>query len=98
MRNALQMRYTILPYLYTLFAAANTRGTTVARPLFFEFPQDRATWPIDQQFLLGSGLLVSPVLQQGATQVVAYLPNGLWSALLSSASTAMLTSVCRGQV
>jgi alpha-glucosidase (family GH31 glycosyl hydrolase) len=78
MRSALQTRYTLLPYFYTLFFHAHTTGETVARPLFFEFPHDTVTFPIDRQFLVGPALLISPVLEQSATSVHAYIPAGVW--------------------
>eukprot|EP00731_Ephydatia_muelleri_P031502 Em0023g9a len=84
-RDVLAIRYSILPYYYTLFYKAhrpispgNVPAATVVRPLFFEFPTDPKTYDIDQQFLVGSGLLISPVLQQGATSVSAYFPAGKW--------------------
>lgn len=75
------MRYTLLPYLYTLLADAEASGALVARPLWVNFPEDSATHGIDEQFMLGSALLVSPVLTQGATSVNAYFPNGTWYSL-----------------
>jgi len=74
-RQALLNRYTLLPYYYSLFYLAHTTGATVVRPLFFEFVTDENTYPIDRQFLLGAGLLVSPVLEQGASTVDAYFPE-----------------------
>jgi alpha-glucosidase (family GH31 glycosyl hydrolase) len=69
----------LLPYYYTLFYNASLLGETVARPLLFEFPTDPATFSVDQQFLVGPALLISPVLQQGATSVKAYFPgNDVW--------------------
>ena len=64
------MRYELLPYYYTLFYKASrpvtsTPSATVTRPLFFEFPNDINTYPIDQQFMVGNGLMISPVLKQG---------------------------------
>ncbi|KAL5484357.1 hypothetical protein EMCRGX_G020837 [Ephydatia muelleri] len=84
-RKVLAIRYSILPYYYTLFYKAhrpispsNAPAATVVRPLFFEFPTDPKTYDIDQQFLIGSGLLISPVLKQGATSVSTYFPAGKW--------------------
>ncbi|KAJ8037783.1 Lysosomal alpha-glucosidase [Holothuria leucospilota] len=77
-REALTTRYLLLPYLYTLFAGAHENGTTVVRPLFFEYPSDPATYSVDRQFLWGSSLLISPVLEQGATSVESVLPAGVW--------------------
>jgi len=76
--KTLNARYLILPYLYTLFYYVSINGGTVAQPLFFRFPLDSNTYPIDQQFMLGNGILVSPVLTQGATSVKAYFPDATW--------------------
>ena len=45
-------------------------SATVVRPLFFEFPSDSTTYSIDQQFMVGSAILVSPVLKEGEFQVM----------------------------
>uniref|UniRef100_A0A3Q2CAI2 Alpha glucosidase n=1 Tax=Cyprinodon variegatus TaxID=28743 RepID=A0A3Q2CAI2_CYPVA len=77
MRSALNLRYSLLPFLYTLFHHAHTSADMVARPLFM-FPTDPNCWIKDQQFLWGSSLLISPVLEQGAVELSAYLPAGTW--------------------
>ncbi|XP_028311822.1 lysosomal alpha-glucosidase-like isoform X3 [Gouania willdenowi] len=81
MRSALNLRYSLLPFLYTLFHHAHTSADTVARPLFMEFPTDPNCWTIDHQFLWGSSLLISPVLDEGVVELVAYLPPGTWYSL-----------------
>jgi alpha-D-xyloside xylohydrolase len=77
-RNALGMRYKILPYLYTLNYEAHTTGAPIARPLFFSFPDYTECYGLSTQFLLGSSLMISPVLEQGKSQVKALFPPGSW--------------------
>lgn len=77
-RHYLSIRYTLLPYLYTLFYHAHSRGDTVARPLLHEFYEDSNTWDVYQQFLWGPGLLITPVLDEGAEKVTAYVPDAVW--------------------
>lgn len=74
-RKALNIRYTIIPYYYTLFYRAHTTGTLVVKALFQEFPKDRNCRTIDRQFLVGSAFLVSPVVERGQLSVDAYLPT-----------------------
>ncbi|XP_054582612.1 putative maltase-glucoamylase-like protein FLJ16351 [Eptesicus fuscus] len=77
-RHYLNIRYTLLPYLYTLFYRAHTLGETVARPLVHEFYQDNATWEVHEQFLWGPGLLITPVLYESVDRVKAYIPDAIW--------------------
>ncbi len=73
-QKVLAAKYLVLPYYNTLFFQAWRHGGTVVRPLFFEFPMDALTWNNDAQFLVGHGLLISPVLTENATNVLAYFP------------------------
>ncbi|CAN9511486.1 unnamed protein product [Ophioblennius macclurei] len=77
-RDVLNIRYTLLPYMYTMLFEAHTEGSTVIRPLLHEFVDDRATWDIYKQFLWGPALLISPALDKGARTVDAYVPNARW--------------------
>ncbi|KAI0823812.1 alpha-glucosidase [Trametes gibbosa] len=74
-RNALDMRYRLLDYMYTAFHTAHTTGTPVLHPLWYQFPKDAQTFGIDTQFLYGDAILVSPVLDENATSVRAYYPD-----------------------
>ncbi|KAK6195437.1 hypothetical protein SNE40_000868 [Patella caerulea] len=77
-KPVLLTRYRLLPYLYTLMYKAHEEGYMVMKALLFEFPEDRNTWSIDRQFLLGPALLISPALEQNQTVVDAYFPKGRW--------------------
>ncbi|KMT08274.1 hypothetical protein BVRB_6g142010 [Beta vulgaris subsp. vulgaris] len=86
-RNALGMRYKLLPYLYTLSYEAHTTGAPIARPLFFSFTNYTDCYGLSTQFLLGSGLMVSPVLEKGATTVKALFPPGSWYSMFDMTQT-----------
>ncbi|XP_067276076.1 sucrase-isomaltase, intestinal [Pseudorasbora parva] len=77
-RHYLNIRYTLLPYLYTLFYKAHVNGETVVRPMMHEFYSDSETWAVHKQFLWGAHLLITPVLDPGVTTVEAYIPDALW--------------------
>ncbi|KAG0271038.1 hypothetical protein BGZ96_006016, partial [Linnemannia gamsii] len=79
-RQALEIRYSLIPYFYTLHDQAHKTGKPVWQPLFFKYPQDPDfVLKIDRQFLLGDAILVSPALYKGQIQVKAYFPGkGRW--------------------
>ncbi|EMC98792.1 glycoside hydrolase family 31 protein [Baudoinia panamericana UAMH 10762] len=74
-RVAMRIRYSLLPYMYTLFYFAHTTGSTVMRALTWEFPNDPTLAAIDNQFLLGPSLLITPVLGQGMTTAHGVFPG-----------------------
>ncbi|CAG8451062.1 6860_t:CDS:2 [Ambispora leptoticha] len=75
---ALEIRYRLLPYWYTGFYRAYNNGSPVISPLWFLEPEGKDTWDIDKQFLVGKGLLVTPVTREGALKVTGYFPPGIW--------------------
>merc|ERR1719347_1529577 len=77
-RSVTRLRYYLLPYLYTLFYEHSTLGSSVARPLWHQFPQDNKTYDIDTQFMLGSSLLLCPVLSYQEAETRCCLPEGVW--------------------
>lgn len=83
--DSIKLKYSLLPYYYTLHYHAHVTGDPVVRSLFYEFPADEATTENDLQMLVGPGLLVSPVLAEATTVVNAYFPAGPWYALSNGA-------------
>jgi alpha-D-xyloside xylohydrolase len=76
-RDIVNLRYSLLPYLYAQGKQSAEQGWPVLRSLFHEFPEDPASWLIEDQYLLGSDLLVAPLFESGGGRRV-YLPPGTW--------------------
>ncbi|MEM8757691.1 MAG: TIM-barrel domain-containing protein [Planctomycetota bacterium] len=76
-RQALNNRYALLPYYYTLFHQAHTTGLPILRPLFFADPSDMALRGEDDSFLVGDALLVEPMLTLNADRAPVK-PKGIW--------------------
>ncbi|CAF4792919.1 unnamed protein product, partial [Rotaria sp. Silwood2] len=75
---ALIMRYSLIPFWYTLHHEAAMKSKTIVQPLFFEYPNDANTYDIDEQFLVGRAILVSPNLISESVTVHAYIPADVW--------------------
>jgi alpha-glucosidase len=75
-REAIYLRYRLLPYLYSLFYEASQTGHPIQRPLVYEFPGDPQVGDESFTFMLGSNLLVSNVLKKGEKTHPVYLPAG----------------------
>ena len=77
-RRYIELRYRLLPYLYTAAWQAAENGLPIVRPLALAFPGDRRVASLEDQFLCGDALLVAPVLEQGSEARGVYLPAGGW--------------------
>lgn len=77
-KKYIELRYTFMPYLYTLFYETEKTGIPIVRPLVMEYPNDPETFQCSDQFLLGSRVLVAPILRPGKTHRSVYLPKGTW--------------------
>jgi alpha-glucosidase len=77
-REAVRLRYRLMPYLYTAFVRASETGEPVQRPLVFDHQTDPAVVDVDDQYLFGRDLIVAPVTEAGMTSRSVYLPAGDW--------------------
>src|SRR5205823_4838348 len=75
MRNDIQFRYKLMPYLYTLMYNSTQNGAPINLPTAFQFSTDPNTTSLnDYEFMVGDYLLAAPVYNQGATTRNVYLP------------------------
>jgi alpha-glucosidase len=77
-RAAIELRYRLLPHIYNVVAESSASGLPAMRPLVLEFPDDRRTWGLDDEFMFGGDLLIAPVLYEATRQREVYLPQGEW--------------------
>jgi alpha-glucosidase len=77
-RKYLKLRYELLPFLYSTLEEAHRTGVPLFRPLLLNYQDDPNTYNLDDQFMIGSDLLVAPILSAGQTQRLVYLPKGVW--------------------
>ena len=74
-RKMLELRYALLPYLYSEFMKAALEDGSYFRPLAFDYPEDADALHVEDQLLLGEGLMVAPVYTQNAVGRHVYLPE-----------------------
>ena len=84
-RRAIDKRYRLMPYFRTVMMEALVNGWPFVRPMFFEFSDsdEALVHEIFDQFMVGDSLLVSPILDEGTTQLQAYFPYSTWYDLWS---------------
>ncbi|MGN0420512.1 MAG: TIM-barrel domain-containing protein [Acetatifactor sp.] len=70
------IRERLRPYIRECMQAASETGAPVMRPLFYDFPEDKACWAVEDSYMFGPDLLVSPVMEAGADSRRIYLPAG----------------------
>ena len=72
------LRYCLMPYMYTLAWKVTSEGYIIMRPLIFDYPSDTNVFDIKDQFLFGPAFLINPVTSAGATSRSVYLLAGTW--------------------
>lgn len=70
------IRERLRPYIRECMRAASKTGAPVMRPLFFDFPKDQKCWDVEDSYMFGPDLLISPVMEAGAAERAVYLPAG----------------------
>jgi alpha-glucosidase (family GH31 glycosyl hydrolase) len=77
-RDSSLLREKFFPYLWKLAQDVPKTGEPILRPIWYNFPDDRAADGVMDEFMLGTGVLIAPVIEKGATERDIYLPPGKW--------------------
>jgi len=76
-RRAVELKYRLMPYVWAQAKIASANGWPLLRPLFFDYPEDPGSWLVEDEYFLGSDLLVAPLMEE-TTRRAVYLPPGIW--------------------
>lgn len=76
-RKLINLRMSLLPYLYAAFAKYHFEGIPPFRPLVMDYPNDKNVWRIDNEYMMGESILCAPFIDSASTRTI-YLPEGAW--------------------
>ena len=81
-REAFRLRYTLVPYIYTAAREAYDTGVSICRPLYYEWPEENKAYSVEDEYLFGDDILVSPIStpvgSDNTCKRKTWLPEGLW--------------------
>ena len=82
MLKCVNLRYQLMPYIYTAARQAYDTGISICRPLYYEWPEANESYRAEQEYMFGDDILVSPVVTAAENEGMAYhqtwLPEGQW--------------------
>ena len=78
MKKYYDERIAMHDYIRDLYNEASTNGSPLIRTMFYEFPEDKKCWELDDQYMFGSKYLVAPILKLNCFEREVYLPEGKW--------------------
>jgi alpha-D-xyloside xylohydrolase len=76
-KKLIELRMSMLPYLYTVFAQYHFTGAPPFRALVLDYPNDKNVWRIDDEYMMGESILCAPLIDSAFTRNV-YFPEGTW--------------------
>ena len=81
-REAIRLRYTLFPYLYTMARQSYDTGIGIVRPLYYEYPDAEEAYSYEGEYFFGDDILVAPITEPSAdgvrTAKKIWLPEGSW--------------------
>jgi len=76
-RRTVELKYRLMPYVYAQAKLCSQEGYPMVRTLFFDYPEDRCSWLVEDEYLFGTDILVAPLMEDVSSRDV-YLPPGQW--------------------
>lgn len=76
-KNVIDIRYSLIPYLYSEYVKSALNNSMYFRPLSFDYPEDEIARDVEDQLMLGDGLMIAPVYTQNAKRRYVYLPEDM---------------------
>lgn len=76
-KHIIELRYRLIPYIYSEFMKAAQKGEMMFKPLAFEYPQDEIAKQVEDQLILGNEIMIAPVYTQNAMGRYVYLPEDM---------------------
>jgi alpha-D-xyloside xylohydrolase len=77
-RKMVEMRYRLMPYIFTQAFIASQNGWPMLKAMFLNYPDDPTTWNLEDQFLFGEDMLIAPLMEERTSSRNVYLPKGRW--------------------
>lgn len=77
-RHIVELKYKLMPYVYAQAVNSSTQGFPMMRTLFFEYPEDRVAWMVEDEYMFGNDLLVAPLFEDNTKIRDVYMPEGIW--------------------
>lgn len=76
LKEHIELRERLRPYIRRLMKDAHEKGTPPMRPMFYDYPEDKNCWDVEDAYMFGPNLLIAPVMYAGMKQRDVYLPEG----------------------
>jgi alpha-D-xyloside xylohydrolase len=77
-RKMVEMRYRLMPYVFTQAFIASQNGWPMLKAMFLNYADDQTTWNLEDQFMFGEDMLVAPLMEENMSSRNVYLPKGKW--------------------
>lgn len=82
MKEAFELRYSLVPYIYTQARKAYDTGISICRPLYYDYPEANEAYIYEKEYMFGDDILVNPIVKAADTSGISkqelWLPKGTW--------------------